>query len=95
MNEKMGDYRWGIDGWWSQNDYIRWCFGEFVCKFKVFQGRGGLGLAGGLGGGPLVQSRVVLVVYKKQEQIYTTIMAWIVYRNQEQFIILNMNKIHA
>ena len=30
--------------------YIRWCFGEFVCKFKVFQGRGGLGLAGGLGG---------------------------------------------
>ena len=58
--------------------YIRWCFGEFVCKFKVFQGRGVAGAgwgAGGLGGGPLVQSRVVLVVYKKQEQIYTTIMA--------------------
>ena len=40
--------------------YIRWCFGEFVCKFKVFQGRGGLGLAGGLGA-PLAQSRALLV----------------------------------
>ena len=31
--------------------YIRWCFGEFVCKFKVFQGRGGWGWLGGWGAG--------------------------------------------
>ena len=54
--------------------YIRWCFGEFVCKFKVFQGRGVAGAgwgAGGLGG----------------VHLYSPGWCWLCTRNRSRFIL--------